>query len=413
MSRRVVVTGIGMVTPVGTGVEKSWEGLVNGRSGVAPISRWDASRHDTKIAAEVKDFNPEDWMDRKQVRRTDPFCHYALAAARMALEQSGLAQNLKDPDRVGVVVGSGIGGLQILESAHSILLEKGPGRISPYFIIQLITNMAPGLVAIKYGFKGPNWSTVSACSTSAHAIGEAFRCIQRGDADAMVCGGSEATITPLAMAGFNAMKALSTRNDAPSEASRPFDKDRDGFVMAEGAGVLVIELLERAKARGAPILCELIGYAANADAYHETKPAPEGAGAAQCMSLALKDARIPADSVGYINAHGTSTPFNDANETTAIKTVFGAHARKLAVSSTKSMTGHMLGAAGGAEAAICALALQKGVLPPTINYRTPDPACDLDYVPNTAREVKVEVAMSSSFGFGGTNAVLVLRRFHG
>ncbi len=413
MSRRVVVTGVGLVTPVGTGVEKTWDGLCAGRSGIAAISRWDASKHETRIAGEVKDFKPEDWMEKKEAHRTDPYCQFALAATQMAVDQSGVAADLKDRDRVGVIIGSGVGGLQTLERAYQTLLDKGPDRISAFFVTQMIINIAAGLVSIRHGFKGPHWSIVSACSTGAHAIGEAFKVIQRGDADAMVCGGAESTITPLSIAGFGAMRALSTQNASPPDASRPFDKNRDGFVMAEGAGVLVIEALDRAKARGAPILCEVAGYAANADAYHQTKPAPEGAGAAQCMSLAIKDAKLNPDQVGYINAHGTSTQYNDASETMAIKTVFGAHAHKLAVSSTKSMTGHMLGAAGGAEAAICTLAIQKGVLPPTINQQTKDPDCDLDYLPNQARETKVEVAMSNSFGFGGANAVLVFQRFHG
>jgi 3-oxoacyl-[acyl-carrier-protein] synthase II len=412
MSRRVVVTGIGLITPLGTGVQKTWEGLLAGRSGIAPISRWDASKHDTHFAGEARDFKPEEWVEHKEVRRTDQFAQFAVAASEMALRESGLKTNLADPERVGVIIGSGIGGIQSFEHAHRILLEKGPGRISPYFIIQMIINMAPGLVSIKHGFKGPNWSPVSACATGAHAIGEAFKAIQRGQADAMVCGGSEAAITPISIAGFNSMKALSTNNEDPAGASRPFDKDRDGFVMGEGAGILVIETLDRAKARGANILCEVSGYGASSDAYHEAKPAPEGVGAAQAMRAALQDAQLSGDQIGYINAHGTSTQYNDANETMAIKTVFGAHARKLAVSSTKSMTGHMLGAAGGVEAAFCALAVNRGVLPPTANYKTKDPDCDLDYVPNQAREVRIEAAMSNSFGFGGTNAVLVLRRFH-
>jgi len=413
MSRRVVVTGVGLVTPLGTGVEKTWDGLCAGRSGITAISRWDASKHETRIAGEATDFKPEDWMDKKEAHRTDPYCQFALAATQMAVEQSGIADDSADRDRVGVIIGSGVGGLQTLERAHQTLIDKGPDRISAFFVTQMIINIAAGLVSIRHGFRGPHWSIVSACSTGAHAIGEAFKVIQRGDADAMVCGGAESTITPLSIAGFGAMRALSTRNENPADASRPFDKDRDGFVMGEGAGVLVIEALDRARARRAPILCEVAGYAANADAYHQTRPAPEGAGAAQCMALALKDARVNPDEVGYINAHGTSTPYNDASETTAIKTVFGDHAHDLAVSSTKSMTGHMLGAAGGAEAVICALAIQQGVLPPTINQQTRDPECDLDYVSNQAREAKVDVAMSNSFGFGGANAVLLFRRFYG
>jgi 3-oxoacyl-[acyl-carrier-protein] synthase II len=337
-------------------------------------------------------------------------------AAEMAMKESGLPVGADkphgyEPERVGVIVGSGIGGLSSLEEQHKKGLEKGFDRLSPFFIIQMIINMAPGLMSIKYGAKGPNWSPVSACATSAHAIGEAWKSIKLGETDAMLCGGAEAAITPLGVGGFSVMKALSTRNDDPAKASRPFDKDRDGFVEGEGAGLVVLEELEHAKARGANILAELVGYGANSDAFHVTQPAPEGEGAARCMKLALQSAKLNPEDVGYINAHGTSTPFNDANETKAIKTVFGDHAKKLMVSSTKSMTGHMLGAAGGAEAVVCVLALHRNVLPPTINYTTPDPGCDLDYVPNAAREVRVNVTLSNSFGFGGTNAVLAFKRF--
>lgn len=415
-NRRVVVTGTGLITALGTGTEKNWQQLLAGKSGIGPITRFDASSLDTRIAAEVKDFDPDAFIDKKEARRMDLFTQYAIAAAEMAVKESGLPVGLDkpngyDPERVGVIVGSGIGGIRSLEEQHKKGLEKGFDRLSPFFILQMIINMAPGLISIRYGAKGPNWSPVSACSTSAHAIGEAFKSIRSGEVDAMICGGAEAAITPLAIGGFSVMKALSTRNDDPTGASRPFDKDRDGFVEGEGAGVLVIEELEHAQKRGATILAELVGYGANSDAFHVTQPAPEGEGAARCMRLALKSAGMNPEEVGYLNAHGTSTPFNDMNETKAIKTVFGEHAKKLMISSTKSMTGHMLGAAGGAEAVVSTLVLTRNVLPPTINYTTPDPECDLDYVPNTAREVRVDAVMSNSFGFGGTNAVLVFKRF--
>lgn len=415
-NRRVVVTGTGLITALGTGTEKNWQNLLAGKSGIGLITRFDASSLDAQIAAEVKDFNPDEYIDKKEARRMDLFTQYAISAAEMAVRESGLPVGLDkpngyDPERVGVIVGSGIGGLRSLEEQHKKALEKGFDRLSPFFIIQMIINMAPGLISIRYGAKGPNWAPVSACATSTHAIGEAFKSIKLGETDAMICGGAEAAITPLGIGGFSVMKALSTRNHDPAGASRPFDKDRDGFVEGEGAGVLVIEELEHAKKRGATILAEVVGYGANSDAYHVTQPAPEGEGAARCMRLALKSAGMNPEEVGYLNAHGTSTPFNDMNETKAIKTVFGDHARKLMISSTKSMTGHMLGAAGGAEAVVSTLALTRNVLPPTINYATPDPECDLDYVPNTAREVRVDAVMSNSFGFGGTNAVLVFKRF--
>jgi len=414
--RRVVVTGTGLITALGTGTEKNWQAVLAGRSGVGPITRFDASRLDTRIAAEVKDFVVEEWIDRKEARRMDLFIQYAMVAAEMAMRESGLPVGLDKahgyaPEQVGVIVGSGIGGLHALEDQHKKGLEKGFDRLSPFFIIQMIINMAPGLVSIKYGAKGPNWSPVSACATSAHAIGEAWKSIRLGETDAMICGGSEAAITPLGIGGFSAMKALSTRNDDPAGASRPFDKDRDGFVTGEGAGMVILEELEAARRRGAPILAELVGYACNSDAFHVTQPSPGGEGAARCMRLALKSARLEPEEVGYVNAHGTSTRFNDVNETLAVKTVFGAHARKVAISSTKSMTGHMLGAAGGAEAVLTVLSLHRNALPPTVNHTTPDPECDLDYVPNVAREVRVNAAMSNSFGFGGTNAVLVFKRF--
>ncbi|WPB73263.1 beta-ketoacyl-ACP synthase II [Archangium violaceum] len=414
--RRVVITGTGLITPLGTGTEKNWQAMLAGRSGIAPITRFDTGKIDTRIAGEVKDFQPEEFIDKREVRRMDLFAQYSLAAAEMAMRESGLPVGLDkphgyDPERVGVIVGSGIGGINSLEEQHRKGLEKGFDRVSPFFIIQMIINMAPGLISIRYGCKGPNWAPVSACATSAHAIGEAWKSIRLGETDAAIAGGSEAGITPLAMGGFSVMKAMSTRNEDPAGASRPFDKDRDGFVLGEGAGVVVLEELEHAKKRGARILAELVGYGANSDAYHVTAPAPEGEGAARCMRLALESARMNPEDVGYINAHGTSTPLNDVNETKAIKTVFGAHARALAVSSTKSMTGHMLGAAGGAEAVVSVLTLLRRVIPPTINQTTPDPECDLDYVPNQAREQRVDVVMSNSFGFGGTNVVLLFKRF--
>ncbi len=415
-NRRVVITGTGLITALGTGTEKNWQALLAGRSGIAPITRFEVGKIDTRFAGEVKDFQPEQFIDKREVRRMDLFAQYALAATEMAIKESGLpigsdAPHGYAPEKVGVIVGSGIGGLSSLEEQHRKGLEKGFDRLSPFFIIQMITNMAPGLISIRYGCKGPNWSPVSACATSAHSIGEAWKSIRLGETDAVIAGGSEAAITPLGMGGFSVMKAMSTRNEDPAGASRPFDKERDGFVLGEGAGIVVLEELEHAKKRGANILAELVGYGANSDAHHVTAPAPEGEGAARCMRLALASAGMNPEDVGYINAHGTSTPLNDLHETQAIKTVFGAHARKLAVSSTKSMTGHMLGAAGGAETVISVLALRRGVLPPTINYTTPDPECDLDYVPNQAREQRVDAVMSNSFGFGGTNTVLVFKRF--
>jgi 3-oxoacyl-[acyl-carrier-protein] synthase II len=416
-SRRIVITGTGLITALGTGTEKTWSGLLTGKSAVGPITKFDASQLSARIAGEVHDFTPEAWgMDRRESRRMDLFAQYAVAASEMAMRESGLPIGAEKPngyeaEKVAVILGSGIGGIGSLEEQHKRALEKGFDRISPFFILQMIINMAPGLVSIRFGAKGPNWSPVSACSTSAHAIGEAVKSIRIGETDAAIAGGAEASITPLSIGGFAVMKALSTRNDDPGGASRPFDKDRDGFVMGEGAGVVVLEELEHAKRRGATILSEVVGYGANSDAFHETQPAPEGEGAARCMRLALKDAGLAPEDIGYINAHGTSTPFNDANETKAIKTVFGAHAKKLMVSSTKSMTAHMLGAAGGAEAVVSTLALARGVIPPTANYTTPDPECDLDYVPNTPREVRVNAVLSNSFGFGGTNAVLIFKRF--
>ena len=413
MQRRVVVTGMGLVTAVGTGTEQTWQNLIAGKNGIGRITLFDASDFVTQIAGEVKDFQPELYIDKKEARRMDRFVQFGMAASKMAMEMAGFDKPFEgeEAERVATILGSGIGGLGTLEEEHKTLLAKGPKRLSPFFIPMMIVNLPPGQVSIRWGARGPSWSPVSACATGAHAIGEAFKTIQRGDADVAICGGAEAAITPLGIGGFNAMRAMSTRNDSPETASRPFDKDRDGFVQGEGAGVLVIEELEHARKRGANIICELAGYATNADAHHITAPSPDGA--PRCMELALRDAKLRPEEVGYINAHGTSTELNDANETAAIKKVFGDHAYKLAVSSTKSMTGHTLGAAGGIEAVITALAISRGVLPPTINYTTPDPACDLDYVPNEAREVRVDAAISNSFGFGGTNVVLAMRRFQG
>ena len=416
MSRRVVITGTGLITALGTGTEKNWQALIAGKSGVAKITRFDGGKLTVNFAGEVKDFEATKFLEHKEARRMDLFCQYALVAADMAIADAAIpiggdSAHAYAPEMVGVIVGSGIGGLASFEESHAKALSKGYDRLSPFFILQMIANMAPGRISMKHNAKGPNWSTVSACSTSAHAIGEAYKSIKFGESDAMIAGGSEAAITGMGIGGFESMRALSTRVDSPETASRPFDKDRDGFVMGEGAGIVVLEELELAKKRGANIIAEVIGYGANSDAFHETQPAPGGEGAVRCIRLALKNAGLNPEDVGYINAHGTSTPFNDANETKAIKTVFGEHAKKLMVSSSKSMTGHMLGAAGGAEAVISALALSRGIIPPTINYTTPDPECDLDYVPNKAREVRVNVALSNSFGFGGTNAVLALKRF--
>jgi 3-oxoacyl-[acyl-carrier-protein] synthase II len=411
MARRVVVTGIGLVTPVAVGTEETWQGLLAGKSGIGPITHFDHTAFATHFAGEVKGFDASRWMTAREVKTLDPFIRYAVAAGSLAVADSGLEIKGEFAERVGCFVGAGLGGVTTIEATCKTLSEKGPRHgFSPFFVPMIIVNLASGNLSIRFGAKGPNLSQVSACSTGTHAIGDAARVIERGDADAMICGGTEATITPLGVGGFNAMRALSTRNDAPQQASRPFDKDRDGFVIAEGSGILVIEEMEHAKKRGAKIYAEISGYAANADAHHITSPAPEGEGAQRCMRLAVKDAKLQPSDIGYINAHGTSTEINDATETLAIKKVFGDHARKLMVSSTKSMTGHMLGATGGVEAAFCALTLARGVIPPTINYTTPDPACDLDYVPNTAREARVQHVLTNSFGFGGTNACLVLSR---
>ncbi|WNG33942.1 beta-ketoacyl-ACP synthase II [Archangium violaceum] len=408
--RRVVVTGLGLISPCGTGVEKSWAALVNGRGGVGPITLFDASRLDCRIAAEVKDFQPEDFIDKREARRMDRFAQFAVAAADMALADSGLSITESNAERVACVIGSGIGGIASLEETYRRALEKGPDRISPFFILQMIINLAPGYVTMRHGIKGPSWSTNSACATSAHAIGEAMRGIQRGEFDAAVAGGAEAPITLLGVGGFAAMKALSTRNDNPQAASRPFDVDRDGFVVAEGAGMVVLEEYTHARARGARILAEVAGYGASSDAHHVTAPAPEHEGAQRAMRAALADARLMPADIGYLNAHGTSTDLGDVLEMEGVARVFGEAARTLAVSSTKSMTGHMNGAAGAAEAVISILALTRGVLPPTINLERQDPRIPLDCVPNVAREKRVDAVMSNSFGFGGTNVSLVFRR---
>ena len=411
MERRVVVTGLGIISPLGIGIKENWQALCEGRSGIGPITRFDTTEYETKIAGEVKNFDPTSFLDRKEARKMDPFIHYALAAGIMAMEDSHLKIDQSNAERVGVLVGAGLGGLTTIEKYHSILLKEGPKKISPFFIPMLIVNLAPGQISIFFGAKGPNSSVVTACATGNHSIGEAYKIIQRGDADAMIAGGAESTITPLAIGGFNAMKALSTRNEEPQKASRPFEKDRDGFVVAEGAGILVLEELSHAVKRNAMIHAEIIGYGCNADAYHIAAPSPNGEGAARCMEITLKAAGIPYSEVDYINAHGTSTPLNDLSETMAMKTVFKEHTKKLMVSSTKSMTGHLLGAAGGVEAVFTILTIKEGIVPPTINYEVPDPECDLDYVPNVARKAKVRVAMSNSFGFGGTNAALVFKEF--
>jgi 3-oxoacyl-[acyl-carrier-protein] synthase II len=409
--RRVVITGVGAVTPVGNTAEEFWAALIQGKSGIGPITRFDATPLPTKIAGELKGFDPLRYMDKKDDRKFDPFLKYAIACAAMAVEDAGLNVERVDRTRFGVLVGSGIGGISTLLETHKILLEKGPDRVSPFFIPMLIVNMASGLISMRFGAKGPNSSVVTACATGNHAIGDAMKIIQRNDADVMIAGGSEAIILPLTFAGFCQMKAMSTRNDDPGRASRPFDATRDGFVCGEGGGLLVLESLEHALGRDARIYAEVVGYGMTGDAHHMTAPDPEADGAARAMLLAMKDAEVEPSTVGYINAHGTSTPYNDKSETMAIKRVFGDHAHKLAVSSTKSMTGHLLGAAGGIEAIATALAIHHGILPPTINYETPDPECDLDYVPNLARKQDVEVALSNAFGFGGTNATIVLRKY--
>ncbi|MBW3565999.1 MAG: beta-ketoacyl-ACP synthase II [Acidobacteria bacterium] len=407
--RRVVITGIGMVSPLAVGTEETWKGLLAGTPGVGPITRFDASEYGCRIAGEVRGFEPLDWLDRKDVKKSDTFIHYAIAAAQMAWDDSGIEGKI-EPTRLGTIIGSGIGGLPLIETTHKILLERGPSRITPFFIPGLIVNLAAGQVSIRFNAKGPNSAPCTACATGAHATGDAMRLIQRGDADAIFAGGAEAVIAPLSVGGFAAMKALSTRNDDPATASRPWDAGRDGFVMGEGAGILMLEEREHALARGARIYSELTGYGMSSDAYHITSPCADGEGSARVMEVTLEDAGLKPEDIDYINAHGTSTPVGDKAETDAVKRVFGEHARKLAMSSTKSMTGHLLGAAGGLEAAITALAIYHGIMPPTINYETPDPECDLDYVPNEARPAEIRHAMSNSFGFGGTNASLVFSK---
>jgi 3-oxoacyl-[acyl-carrier-protein] synthase II len=409
--RRVVVTGIGLLSPLGTGTEKNWQALLRGESGIAPLTRFDVSRYATRFGGEVKDFDPLVFIDRKDVRKMDPFIRYGLAAAEMAVADSGIDRADLQSDRAGTYVGSGIGGLGSIEENLKVLWEKGPDRVSPFFLIQTIINEATGQISIRYGAKGPNCANATACSTGSHAIGDSARIIARGEADIMITGGAEAPLTPLSLAGFNAIKAISEQNDAPAKASRPFDAKRNGFVMGEGAGVLILEELGRALRRNARIYAEVVGYGMTSDAFHVAAPAPDGDGAIRVMRRALEDAGIGPDAVQYINAHGTSTELNDKIETAAIKTVFGDHARRVAVNSTKSMTGHLLGAAGGLEAGITALALFHQIMPPTINYEFPDPECDLDYVPNAARKGEIVHALSNSFGFGGTNASLILKRF--
>jgi 3-oxoacyl-[acyl-carrier-protein] synthase II len=411
IKRRVVVTGIGLITPLGSGMQKTWEAICKGASGIDRITSFDASDFPVQVAGEVKDFNPEDFIERKEIKKMDLFIQYALGAGVMAMQDAGLKVSDENADRVGVIVGAGIGGISSIERYHTVLMESGHRRISPFFIPMLITNLAAGQISIRFGARGPNSCVTTACAAGTHSIGDAFKLIQRGDADAMIAGGSEAAITPLTLAGFANMKALSSRNDAPHKASRPFDAQRDGFVIAEGSGLVVLEDLESAHRRGARIYAEIIGYGMTADAYHMTAPDPEGRGVVNCMRMALRDAGITPDAIDYINAHGTSTPYNDKHETTAIKQVFGEHAYKLAVSSTKSMTGHVLGASGGLEAAFCALALTEGIIPPTINYEYADPDCDLDYVPNHARHTDLTTVLSNSFGFGGTNACIVLKKY--
>ncbi|MGH7251102.1 MAG: beta-ketoacyl-ACP synthase II [Nitrospiraceae bacterium] len=409
LTRRVVVTGMGLVTPLGTGLEKTWKALCAGKSGIARITRFDPTDYPCQIAGEVPDFDPAAFIEKKEVKKMDTFIHYAVGAAQMAVDDAGLKVTGENAERVGVYIGAGIGGLPAIEHYHKILLEKGADRVSPFFIPMVIINLASGQVAIRLGARGPNSCAVTACATGNHCIGDAFRLIQRGDADVMLAGGTEAAITPLGVAGFAAARALSRRNDDPVRASRPFDRDRDGFVLGEGAGVVVLEELETARRRGARIYGEVVGYAMNSDAHHITAPPDDGEGAIRCMEMAIKDAGVSKDEIGYINAHATST-FADKVETQAIKGVFGERAYRIPVSSTKSMTGHLLGAAGGVEAVFSLLAIHRGVVPPTINLEHPDPECDLDYVPGRAREVAVKVALSNSFGFGGVNACLLFKR---
>lgn len=409
-NRRVVVTGLGVVSPVGSTLDSFWAAIQAGENGIGPITYFDTAAFDTKFAGQVKGFNVEEFMSKKDARHLDPFCHYGIAAAKMAVDDSGLDMAKEDATRVGVVAASGVGGLQILQSQMDVLRSRGPGRFSPFIIPQMITNILPGIISINHGMKGPNFAIVTACASGTHCIGESLELIRRGKADAMLAGGAEGAICELGVGGFNAMRALSTRNDSPQTASRPFDKDRDGFVMAEGAGMLILEEYGHAQARGAKIYCELAGFGCSGDAYHITAPDESASGPSRGMMLAIQDAGLTPADIDYVNAHGTSTPLNDAGETKAIKIALGEErARQIAVSSTKSMTGHLLGAAGGVESVVCALAIRDGVLPPTINYTTPDPACDLDYVPNKARKAKIRACLNNSLGFGGHNATLCFR----
>jgi len=404
---------MGLVIPTGIGVETAWKNLCEGKSGIGVLTRFDTNGFETKIAGEVKNFNPELYIDKKEIKKMDLFIQYSIAATKEALDDAQLAIGPDNSEQIGVIVGTGLGGLPSIEKYHKVLLDKGPSRITPFFIPMLIANLASGQIAIQFGPKGPNTCVVTACATGAHCIGDAFRAIVYGDAEAMITGGTEANITPLTIGGFNAMKALSTRNDEPEKACRPFEKNRDGFVVAEGAGILILEELQFALKRKAKIYAELVGYGYTGDAYHITAPSPEGDGAVRCMRMAIKDAKLKPEDVDYINAHGTSTPLNDLTETLAIKTVFGDHAKGIPISATKSMTGHLLGAAGSSEAIFTILAIRDGIMPPTINYEEPDPQCDLDYVPNVARRKPIKVAMSNAFGFGGTNAALVFKKFEG
>lgn len=407
-----MITGVGLVTPLAIGVEETWESLCAGKSGIGELTRFDVSNYQTKIAAEVTDFHAEDFLPKKEAKRTERFIAYAVAASRMAVEDAGLVINGSNADRVGVITGCGLGGLSILENTCSKISKQGPRRVSPFFIPMMIGNMAPGMISIHFGAKGPNASLATACAAGAHAVGDSYKLIMRGEADAMITGGVESVVNPTCIAGFNSMKALSTRNDDPAKASRPFDRDRDGFVVGEGSGILIIESLDHALERGADIYAELTGYGMSGDGFHMTAPPPDGSGAARCMAAALDDSGLSYDKIDYINAHGTSTPLNDVSESRAIKTVFNEHAYNLAISATKSMTGHLLGGAGGIETVFTALAISDGRLPPTINHDHPGEECDLDYVPNVMRKARVEHAMTNSFGFGGTNASLILSRYH-
>ena len=413
LRKRVVITGLGVVIPIGIGVQTAWKNVCEGRSGIGHLTRFDPTGFETKIAGEVKGFIPENYIEKKEIKKMDLFIQYALAAAQEAVEDSQLRITPENSEQIGVIVGTGLGGLPTIEKYHRVLMEKGPGRITPFFIPMLIANLASGQIAIRFGAKGPNTCVVTACATGAHCIGDAFRVIMYGDAKAIIAGGTEANITPLTIGGFNSMKALSTRNGEPEKASRPFEKNRDGFVVAEGAGILILEELEFALNRGARIYSEIVGYGYTGDAYHITAPSPDGEGAARCMRMAMRDAGLNPEEIDYINAHGTSTPLNDATETQAIKAVFGKLAKKVPISATKSMTGHLLGAAGSTEAIFTILSIRDGIFPPTINYDEPDPECDLDYVPNVARRKSIQTAMSNAFGFGGTNATIIFKKYTG